>query len=374
MIDIIDLNVGAGDFRLQGINLRVEDASFGVILGPSGSGKTLLLESIVGLYGLDKGSIIIGSRDVTGLSPEERNLAYVPQDLALFPHLSVHDNLCFGARARRIPESEMNQRLKKLTKLLDIHHLLNRQDPRTLSHGEQQRVSIARALMVNPCAILLDEPFSALDARLRRQLQQMLLQVNRELKVTILHVTHDREEAFMLGDQIGVMINGQLLQVGNRDEIYYRPATVEVARFLLNQNIFSGEVAGRDNSTQTLSLKGSGLNIQAVAYNGLKPGDAVHFGIRPEEIMVIRPGKTLNDPVQANLMQGTIETIMRKGGSHLILIKVPDIQDPLEIDIPNCAYRDLELAEGHKVHISLKKKSIWTIPEKQATEVPEFMA
>jgi ABC-type Fe3+/spermidine/putrescine transport system ATPase subunit len=374
MIDIADLNVSAGDFRLRDINLRVEDASFGVILGPSGSGKTLLLESIVGLYGLDKGTVMIGTHDVTRTSPEERNLAYVPQDLALFPHLGVHDNLCFGAQTRQIPKNEIKQRLGKLTELLDIRHLLDRHDPGTLSHGEQQRVAIARAMMINPRAILLDEPFSALDARLRRQLQQMLLRVNRELKVTILHVTHDREEAFMLGNQIGVMINGQLLQVGNRDEIYYRPATVEVARFLLNQNIFSGEVSARDNSTQTLSLKGSGINIQAVAYNGLKPGDAVHFGIRPEEIMVIRPGKTLNDPVQANLMEGTVVTIMKKGGSHLIFIKVPDIQEPLEIDIPNCAYRDLELAEGHKVHISLKKKSVWTIPAKHTTEVPKFMA
>ncbi len=363
MIDVQGLSVKAGDFRLRDINLGIEDSRFGVILGPSGAGKSLLLESIVGLCSPDQGRVVIGGIDVTKSNPEDRNVAYVPQDMTLFPHLSVRGNLCFGAQARRMSSSDINMRMEQLSQLLDISHLLDRLNPMTLSHGEQQRVAIARALMIFPRAILLDEPFSALDALLRRQLQLQLKRINRELKITILHVTHDREEAFMLGDKIGIMIGGRLVQVGSRDDIYCRPATVEAARFLLNQNIFIGEVLARDDQTRTLTLGDvSGLNLNAVAYNGLRPGDMAHFGIRPEEIMVIRPGMELRNPVQDNLMTGTVETIMEKGGSHLILVRISEIDQPLEIDIPNCAFRDLELAEGKTIQVSLKKKSVWTIP------------
>lgn len=365
MIKVEGLSLQVGNFRLRDISLTIEDSRYGVILGPSGAGKSLLLETIVGLYRPDSGRVKIGQSDVTDSPPEARKTAYVPQDLTLFPHLNVRDNLCFGARAHRMSPADIRERLAQLIQLLDIAHLLDRRDPLTLSHGEQQRVAIARALMISPRAILLDEPFSALDALLRRQLQLQLKRINKELKLTILHVTHDREEAFMLGDKIGIMINGSLLQVGNREDIYYRPATVDVARFLLNQNIFTGKVVGRDDRTNTLTLDGGGLQIKSAVGNGLQPGDPVHFGIRPEEIMVIRPGKNLGDPVQANLMVGTVETIMEKGGTFLILLKVPQLDMPLEIDMPTWAFRDLGLAEGKTVQVSLKMKSVWTIPGKK---------
>lgn len=365
MIQVQGLEVQVGDFQLRDINLKIEDSRYGVILGPSGAGKSLLLEAIVGLNLVAGGRIMIGESNVTKTPPEARNLAYVPQDMTLFPHLDVQDNLCFGACAHRMAPMEISRQLKQLTELLDIEHLLKRRDPMTLSHGEQQRVAIARALMIQPRAILLDEPFSALDAPLRRQLQLQLKRINVTLKVTILHVTHDREEAFMLGDKIGVMIGGRLLQVGNRDEIYYRPDNVEVARFLLNQNIFYGQVVARDDRNQTLTLCNADLQIKAVAYNGLQPGDRAHFGIRPQEIMIIRPGKKLKDPVQANLMTGAVITIMEKGGSHLVFLKVRGLATPLEIEIPNFAYRDLGIAEGQTIQVSLKMKSIWTIPEKK---------
>jgi ABC-type Fe3+/spermidine/putrescine transport system ATPase subunit len=364
MIEVKRLNVQAGDFLLQDINLTIGDACYGVILGPSGSGKSLLLETIAGLRRAFAGAVLIGGTNVTETVPEQRYLAYVPQDLTLFPHLSVRDNLCFGARAHRMTEERIRPRFAMLTELLEISHLLDRRNPLTLSHGEQQRVAIARALMINPRAILLDEPFSALDEQLRRQLQLQLMRVNRELKLTILHVTHDREEAFMLADTIGIMIGGKLCQVGNRDEIYYRPATVDVARFLINQNIFPGRVVERDDAGKTLTLESSGLILKSVAYNGLKPGDSVQFGIRPEEIMVIRPGKELKDPVQANLLNGKIETILKKGGSHIILLKIEEFDRTLEIDMPNCAFRDLDINEGKTIQVSLKKKSVWTIPHR----------
>lgn len=374
MISVEKLHVKAGNFELRDISLTIEDSRYGVILGPSGAGKSLLLETIVGLRRPEHGRIHIGKNDVTGISPECRNLAYVPQAMTLFPHLGVSENLCFGANARHIPSDEIRKRQSQLARLLDIEHLLSRRNPLTLSHGEQQRVAIARALMVKPSALLLDEPFSALDEQMRRQLQLQLKVINKDLKMTVLHVTHDREEAFMLGDTIGIIIDGRLMQVGARDDIYYRPVSVDVAKFLINQNIFSGQVMHCDEQNKTLHLRGAGLNIQAVAYNGLKPGDPVHFGIRPEEIMVIRPGKKLKDPVQANILEGHIETILKKGGSHIILIKVPEIYQLIEIDMPNCAFRELDLTEGKQIQVSLKRKSIWTIPEKHTTEVQEFMA
>ena len=363
MINIQGLNVLVGGFQLHDINLTVEDSRYGVILGPSGAGKTLFLETIVGLYKPDAGKVLIGGNDVTSYPPEIRNMAYVPQDMTLFPHINVYENICFGAHAHKIPQPKMKDRLDKLTSLLDISHLLGRSNPMTLSHGEQQRVAIARALMISPRAIILDEPFSALDALLRRELQLQLRQINKELKVTILHVTHDREEAFMLGDKIAIMIGGMILQVGNREDLYYKPSTIEVARFLLNQNIFKGEIESLDEQTMTLALSDGSTRLQALRSNGLRPGDQAYFGIRPEDIMVIRPGKKLGDSVRANLMVGKVEIIMEKGSSLLILVKVPELENPLELDIPNAAFRNLDLETGKTVQISLKMKSIWNIPK-----------
>jgi ABC-type Fe3+/spermidine/putrescine transport system ATPase subunit len=227
-----------GGFVLGPIDLALDNQSYLTILGPSGAGKTIFLEACMGLIPPASGQVWLNSKNATHIPPEERQISYLPQDLALFNHLSVRENILFGARKRKLPREVVQQRFEDLLGLLDLENVIDRQSLSSLSGGEKQRVALARALLPGPRLLFLDEPFSALDANIKRLLQVKLREINQQLGVTILHVTHDQEEAFMLGEKIAVMINGKFRQIGERDEIYYQPSTLEVARFLRNQNIF----------------------------------------------------------------------------------------------------------------------------------------
>jgi ABC-type Fe3+/spermidine/putrescine transport system ATPase subunit len=239
VITIENLAVTRGGFTLRDVDLTLRRGDYLTLLGPSGAGKTVLLEAIMGLTRPSRGRIFLNGEEATFVPPERRGISYLPQDLALFPHLSVRDNILFGARMRGMGEGEMSERLGELVTLLDLGGIIGRGGVGTLSGGEKQRVALARALMPRPSILFLDEPLSALDAFIKRQLQVKLRDINRSLGVTIIHVTHDRQEAFMLGEKIAVLIGGCLQQVGSRDEIYYRPASLDVARFLLTRNIFT---------------------------------------------------------------------------------------------------------------------------------------
>ena len=207
MIRVESLSARFGDFQLRDITLDVEAGSSLVVLGPSGAGKTLLLETVLGLRRMQQGRVLIDGRDVSSLPPEERGVSYLPQDVALFPHLSVRKNILFGAGARQF-KHDASVELAKLVRLLDIGRLLDRRDVRSLSGGEAQRVALARALVVRPRILLLDECFSSLDVPLRRQLREEFRQLRHSLDVTVALVTHDQEEAFLLGDQVAVLMTG----------------------------------------------------------------------------------------------------------------------------------------------------------------------
>jgi len=228
--------------------------------------------------------------------------------------------------------------------------------------GERQRVAIARALMVEPRAIFLDEPFASVDACLTRTLQLELRRINKETGATVVQVTHDREEAYILGDHIGVLLDGRLRQVGTRDDLYYRPASVDVARFLLTQNIFRGTVGVGTNGSD-VRLQGEGLDILAPKAEPLDDGSEVTFGIRPEEVMVLRPGEPLRGPVRDNLVSGEIIDRYERGGCHTLIVALGGDCPNIEVDIPNCAFRDMELELGHRVRLSLKRSAVWYLAE-----------
>lgn len=244
MIRVEQLSARRGSFNLGPVDLDLGKDSYLTILGPSGSGKTLFLETCMGLVPPDKGRVWLDGHDVTRMAPEQRHISYLPQDLALFPHLGVRENILFGAKQRRLDERKTGERLSDLIELLDLHRIIDRREVTTLSGGEKQRVALARALLPQPRLLFLDEPFSALDATVKRQLQIQLREINQRLNVTILHVTHDQEEAFMLGKRIAVMIHGRLRQVGSRDDIYYRPAELDVARFLRKRSLWTIPMPG----------------------------------------------------------------------------------------------------------------------------------
>jgi ABC-type Fe3+/spermidine/putrescine transport system ATPase subunit len=346
------------------IDIDLGGDSYLTLLGPSGAGKTLFLETCMGLLPPANGQVWLDGKNVTQTAPEQRHISYLPQDLALFPHLSARDNILFGAKRRKLDKLNTDSRLASLVALLDLHNILDRDDVSSLSGGEKQRIALARALLPNPRVLFLDEPFSALDATIKRQLQVKLREINQQLGVTILHVTHDQEEAFMLGEQIAVMINGKLQQIGSRDDIYYRPATIDVARFLRNQNIFDLTVEEilTDGSLQL----GNGIKLKAPGYIGAERGQRLATGIRSEEVMVIRPNKPIGPELQDNLFSATVDDILVFGGTHTLCVKLKGNNVMVDVELPNCAMRDLGYVVGDTLQVCLRKRSLWTIPLENA--------
>jgi len=260
MIQVKNLYVDLTDFQLKDINLSVDDGVYFIVLGPTGAGKTVLLESIAGLYPVKSGEIWLGGREVTRLEPEKRNMSIVYQDHALFPHLSVKDNIVFGLRLRKQTKQEIEITLDWLTELLGMSHLLQRK-PETLSGGERQKVALARALSIKPQVLLLDEPLSALDPESREGVQRELRQIHNRLKVTTIHVTHDFEEAIALGDRIAVLGEGCIKQVGTPEQIFRQPNSEFIARFAMARNIFVGEVIDKGNGTAVFRTEGTELAV-----------------------------------------------------------------------------------------------------------------
>lgn len=361
-MELKDLQIKIDNKILFDVNLSINKGEYFVLLGPSGVGKTLLVEAIINLRKPYRGSVLLDGKDVTSLSPENRPVSYLPQDSFLFPHLGVKDNILFGARERKIPIDEQNKRFDDLVSVLNIKNIIGRDDVRTLSLGEQQRVALARALMVNPEILFLDEPFASVDEYQKRILQLKLKEINRLFKITIFHVTHDREEAFMLGDRLAIMIGGKIRQIGVRDEIYYHPSCIEVARFMLNQNIFSGTVIEVNDEEISVEIDKSFVLKTLNRNKNYKTGDLVYCGIRPEEVAVIRPDRPLKPMLEDNLVEGKISEIFEKGGNHILILKLLDKDPVIEVIIPNCAYRDMKTAVGKIIEVCLKKNSIWILP------------
>lgn len=218
MLEIKDIKLKLGRFALNNIDLKINIGEYFVILGPSGAGKTVLLETIAGLYTPDKGYILYNKDDMVLLPPEKRDIGFVYQDYELFPHMTVEDNIIFGLKIRKMDKSIIAEKLYKLVSMLKIEHLLKRY-PSKLSGGEKQRVALARAIIISPKILLLDEPLSALDIMIKPTLQQEIKNIHKEFVPTIIHVTHDIDEAIFLADRIGIMNDGNLLKVFEREEI-----------------------------------------------------------------------------------------------------------------------------------------------------------
>jgi spermidine/putrescine transport system ATP-binding protein len=282
------------------VSLAIEPGSFFALLGPSGCGKTTTLRMIGGFEEPTAGTIYLGERAVTGLPPHKRDVNTVFQSYALFPHLSIFENVAFGLRRRGHKTPEVKRRVGEILELVDLAGLGKRK-PRQLSGGQQQRVALARALVNSPRLLLLDEPLGALDLKLRKQMQLELKRIQHDVGITFVHVTHDQEEAMTMADRIAVMHAGRIEQLGSPSELYERPQTPFVAGFLGISNLLTGRVAG----PRAVRLDEGG-EVQ-VAEGALAGRDgAVAVGFRPEKIAIARDGAAGEDDSDVNRLDGTV--------------------------------------------------------------------
>lgn len=319
IIQLSDIQKYYGNQKvLENINLNIKDGEFLTFLGPSGCGKTTLLRLLAGLEKPTAGKIIINGQDAANLLPQERQINTVFQSYALFPHMTVFDNVAFGLRCDGVSESEIQSRV---TEMLRIVRLLGyeKRKPRELSGGQQQRVAIARAVVKEPLVLLLDEPLSSLDYRLRKNMQVELKQLQRNLGITFIFVTHDQEEALSMSDTIVVMQHGCVIQQGTPRDIYENPKNLFAATFIGECNLFDVLVE---------NLKGSKIqvSIQNVLYElenhgKFKKSDRVYVLIRPEDMRVYHRSEVENTN---NMFSAIIHEVIYKGTTVDLILKLPN--------------------------------------------------
>lgn len=297
---------------LSSVDLMVEDGEFCVLLGPSGCGKSTLLQIVAGLTRPDEGSVSIDGQSVDGLTPRERDVAMVFQSYALYPHMTVAQNLAFGLRMRGFSKDDVRRKVEETAGLLEIEKLLNRR-PRELSGGQRQRVAMGRALVRRPRLFLLDEPLSNLDARLRINVRLELKRLHARIRSTILYVTHDQVEAMTLGDKVVVMKEGRIHQVGVPESIYDRPADRFVASFIGSppMNLLSGKVARLGSRLQ---FRGKDFSLDLSGLPSSLDGSTVDLGIRPEDIKIIEGSP--------DALWGKVEMVSNLGSEKYVHVRL----------------------------------------------------
>ncbi len=332
---------------LRGIDLDINDGEFIVLLGPSGCGKTTTLRIIAGLEKPTRGRVIFGDRDVTYLPPRERNVSMVFQSYAVWPHMKVYDNIAFPLKIKKFPREEIDKRVKWAAELLQIGDLLDRY-PHQLSGGQRQRVAVARAIVVEPQVLLMDEPLSNLDALLRVKMRSELKKLQRKIKVTTIYVTHDQVEAMTMGDRIAVMNAGRIMQVGTPWEVYNKPKNIFVAGFIGSPQMNFIDVTVKEEE-DGISLVSSDftLKLPREYIKLLKDyvGKTMTLGIRPEHMYPI--GYAPSNLEKKDIIEGVIDFVEALGsdtiihlntGSNIVVVKTsgtyrPRIGDKIKIII-----------------------------------------
>ncbi len=305
-----------GDFTaVDDLSLVIPKGSFFALLGPSGCGKTTTLRMIAGLEEPTQGTIALGETDITDTKPYQRPINTVFQNYALFPHLTIFENIAFGLRRRGI--KDVDDAVLKALDLVELPHLAQRK-PTQLSGGQQQRIALARAIVNRPALLLLDEPLGALDLKLRRQMQIELKWIQKEVGITFVHVTHDQEEAMTMADTIAVMNEGQIEQMGSPADLYDNPETAFVANFLGQSNLIEGTISGNDGAHQIVDLFGQKISLQKDRSHGVD--NSIYAGIRPEKFRISR----LETATSGNVLTGgKVEDVSYIGVSTQYQVLMP---------------------------------------------------
>ena len=351
-----------GDFTaVDDLSLEIRKGEFFSLLGPSGCGKTTTLRMIGGFEEVTAGTIEVGGVDVTGLPPFKRETNTVFQNYALFPHLSVYENIAFGLRRRKVPPAEIRHQVEFMLKLVELPGYEERR-PNQLSGGQQQRIALARALINNPRVLLLDEPLGALDLKLRKTMQVELKRIQSEIGITFIFVTHDQEEAMTMSDRIAVMRHGKVEQLGTPEELYERPTTDFVAGFLGVSNLLDADVLERGERFAELRLK-DGTVVRAPT--GLLNGsERVRIGVRPEKLRVLAVGDERADrAVDTNAIEGVVLDASYIGVSTQYLIETAD-GHKLTVYAQNLETSGSAEAhpDGQRVRLTWKPQHTFVIP------------
>ncbi|KZX22227.1 ABC transporter ATP-binding protein [Rathayibacter tanaceti] len=354
-----------GFTAIDSLDLTIPAGSFFALLGPSGCGKTTTLRLVAGLEDPSAGRILIGGRDVTATKTYQRPVNTVFQSYALFPHMSILENVAFGLKRRRIadPVGKAHEALR----LVELDHLAQRR-PAQLSGGQQQRVALARALVNRPALLLLDEPLGALDLKLRRQMQLELTSIQREVGLTFLHVTHDQEEAMTMADTVAVMNRGRIEQMGAPEELYELPRTAFVANFLGQSNLFTGEVVG--STDRALTVDAGGHRIVVPTARCARTSGEITIGVRPEKLLLLTeeppqaPGRNILGP-------GRVSDVSFSGVSTQYTIQMPGV-GPVIVFAQNMVFGPV-VGEGAEVWVGFSAEHGFGLADEPGS-VPRFDA
>ena len=315
---------------LNSLDLDILDGEFITLLGPSGCGKTTLLRLMAGFEQPDTGVVSLSGHDITHAAPEHRPLNTVFQNYALFPHMSVYENVAYGLKMEKRPRAEIRQRVDDVLAMVQLQDFARRK-PHQLSGGQQQRVAIARAVVKRPQLLLLDEPLSALDYKLRRTMQVELKRLQRELGITFVFVTHDQEEALSMSDRVVVLKDGAIQQLGTPREIYERPANLFTARFVGETNLFPGYLTSVEDTGITLDILGLSRTLQKPGFT-LRKGEQVNVLLRPEDIRVLAPEDEkglAGRIVERNYKGSTLDSVIHlEDGTEVLASEFFDEDDP----------------------------------------------
>lgn len=349
MLKIENVNVNLGKFSLREVNFRVEKGEYFVLLGMSGAGKSVLLQVIGGLIRSGSGSITLDGREISREKVQRRGVGLVFQDSALFPHMSVYNNIAYPLRSKGYRKAEIRGRVNRLAELTNVTHLLGR-SPANLSGGEKQRVALARAMALKPPCLLLDEPLSSLDVQLRRELRLLLRNINSKGQ-TIVHVTHDYEEAALLADRIGVIENGTVVQAGTPGEVFLHPSSEFVANFAGIRNFFRGELLESDSSLKQFRVTGKNISVLTA-----EPAGKGYITLRAEDITL---SNSKPESSAANCFYGNVVSVEPAGLGVEVTV---DAGIKLCAMVSRESAQKMEVIRGSNIWASFKATAVKYIP------------
>lgn len=333
------------DTVINGLSLDIKPGEFFTLLGPSGCGKTTLLRMIIGFNSIEGGQIKIDGKVINDIPTNKRNMGMVFQNYAIFPHMSVKDNIAFGLKNRKVPKEEIEKKVDEILKVVKIDHLKNRM-PQKLSGGQQQRIALARAIVIHPEVLLMDEPLSNLDAKLRTEMRNAIKQIQQQVGITTVYVTHDQEEALAVSDRIAVMNGGVIQQIDTPKNIYQRPANTFVSTFIGLSNIINGVLESSENGKALLRIGNYKFQMNNIKKD-CHPNSEVKVSVRPEEFII-------NKETEEGIPVVVKSSVFLGVATHYFV----ETKEGQEIEVIENSDLDELIPNGTKIHLKVQTQKV----------------